>query len=61
MKSILSKQQCLDWTDEQEQSGLSIAYFCRNNTNNADNFYCHRGQYRKISQDLRGWFQWYCR
>ena len=49
MKSIVSKQQWLEWIDEQEQSGLSIAAFCRNKTINADNFYYHRAQHRKNS------------
>ena len=49
MKSTVSKQQWLDWIDEQEQSGLSVAAFCRNKTINLDNFYYHRGQQRKKS------------
>ena len=49
MRSTVRKQQWLDWIDEQEQSGLSIAAFCRNKTINADNFYYHRGQHRKQS------------
>jgi hypothetical protein len=47
MKPTVSKQQWLDWIDEQEQSSLFIAAFCRNKKINADNFYYHRGQYRK--------------
>jgi hypothetical protein len=47
MKQTVSKQQWLDWIDEQEQSSLSIAAFCRNKKINADNFYYHRGQHRK--------------
>jgi putative transposase len=49
MKPTVSKQQWLDWINEQEQSDLSIAAFCRNKTINADNFYYHRGQHRKNS------------
>ena len=49
MKSTVSKQQWLDWINEQEQSDLSVASFCRNKTINADNFYYHRGQHRKKS------------
>ena len=49
MAQTNSKQQWLDWIDEQEQSGLSVAAFCRNKTINADNFYYHRGQHRKKS------------
>jgi hypothetical protein len=49
MKSIVSKHQWLNWIDEQEKSGLSIAAFCRNNKINADNFYYHRAQQRKQS------------
>jgi hypothetical protein len=49
MKPTVSKQQWLDWINEQEQSDLSIASFCRNKTINADNFYYHRGQHRKNS------------
>jgi hypothetical protein len=47
MKSTRSKQQWLDSIDEQEDSGLSIADFCRDKAINADNFYYHRGQHRK--------------
>ena len=47
MKSIVSKQQWLDWINEQEKSGLSIAAFCRKHTINADDFYYHHGQHRK--------------
>ena len=49
MKPTVSKQQWLDWIDEQELSSLSIAAFCRNKKINADNFYYHRGQHRKKS------------
>ena len=49
MKPTISKQPWLDWIIEQEHSGLSIAAFCRNKTINTDNFYYHRGQYRKKS------------
>lgn len=49
MKPIINKQQWLDWIDEQEQSDLSIAAFCRNKAINAENFYYHRGQLRKKS------------
>jgi hypothetical protein len=47
MKPTVSKQQWLDWINEQEKSGLSIAAFCRKHTINADNFYYHRGQHHK--------------
>jgi putative transposase len=49
MKETISKQQWLEWINEQEQSDLSIAAFCRNKTINADNFYYHIGQHRKKS------------
>jgi len=47
MAQTHSKQQWLDWIDEQEKSGLSVTAFCRNKSINADNFYYHRGQHRK--------------
>jgi len=56
MEPIVSKQQWLDWIGEQEQSGLSIAAFCRNKTINADNFYYHRGQHRKKSLAVNSGF-----
>tara|TARA_B100000953_G_scaffold297114_1_gene291253 strand:+ start:111 stop:413 length:303 start_codon:yes stop_codon:yes gene_type:complete len=49
MAQINSKQQWLDWIDEQAQSGLSVAAFCRSRAINVDNFYYHRGQQRKKS------------
>jgi hypothetical protein len=49
MAQTNSKQQWLDWIDEQEQSDLSVAAFCRHKKINADNFYYHRGQHRKKS------------
>lgn len=49
MAQTNSKQQWLDWIDEQEKSSLSVAAFCRNKSINADNFYYHRGQHRKQS------------
>lgn len=47
MQPVIDKQQWLDWIDEQKNSGLSIAAFCRNKAISADNFYYHRGQQRK--------------
>ena len=47
MTKTINKQPWLDWIDEQEQSGLSVAAFCRHKKINADNFYYHRGQHRK--------------
>ena len=47
MQSTISKQQWLNWIDEQEQSDLSIAAFCRTQQINVDNFYYHRAQQRK--------------
>lgn len=47
MTHTINKQQWLDWINEQEHSGLSIAAFCRDKAINADNFYYHRGQHRK--------------
>ena len=49
MKSTISKQQWLDWIEEQQKSGLSVAAFCRDNMINADKFYYHRGQLNKPS------------
>ena len=49
MRPTVRKQQWLDWIDEQEQTSLSIAAFCRSKKINADNFYYHRGQHRKKS------------
>ena len=42
-----TKQQWLDFIDEQKQSDLSITAFCRNKNISADNFYYHRGQLLK--------------
>ena len=56
MRPNISKQQWLDWIDEQEKSGLSIASFCRNKTINADSFYYHRGQHRKKSLPVSSTF-----
>ena len=56
MKPTISKQQWLDWINEQEQSGLSIAAFCRKKSINADNFYYHRGQHRKQSLSANSGF-----
>ncbi len=42
MRSTIPKQQWLDWLNEQEQSDLSIAAFCRSKEISADNFYYHR-------------------
>jgi hypothetical protein len=39
MKATISKQQWLEWIDEQDKSDLSIAVFCRHKKINADNFY----------------------
>jgi hypothetical protein len=47
MTQTINKQQWLDWINEQEHSGLSIAAFCRDKAISADNFYYHRGQHRK--------------
>jgi hypothetical protein len=49
MKATISKQQWLEWIDEQNKSDLSIAAFCRHKKINADNFYYHRAQQRKQS------------
>jgi hypothetical protein len=46
MKATISKQQWLDWINEQEQGDLSIADFCRKKIN-TDNFYYHISQHRK--------------
>ena len=42
-----TKQQWLEFIDEQKQSDLSITAFCRNKNISADNFYYHRGQLLK--------------
>ncbi|MFT6255284.1 MAG: hypothetical protein ACJATV_001544 [Granulosicoccus sp.] len=47
MTQTINKQQWLDWINEQEHRGLSIAAFCRDKAINADSFYYHRGQHRK--------------
>ena len=49
MTQVHSKQQWLDWINEEEQRGLSVAAFCRHKKINADNFYYHKGQHRKQS------------
>ena len=53
MQLNIGKQQWLDWISEQEQSGLSVAAFCRIKTINLDNFYYHRGQQRKKSSSQK--------
>jgi hypothetical protein len=47
MKPSIPKPQWLDWINEQKNSPLSIAAFCRQKGINADNFYYHRKQTRK--------------
>ena len=49
MPSLITKQQWIDWINEQEQSDLSIAAFCRQKEIKADNFYYHRKQERKTN------------
>jgi len=44
-----TKQQWLDFIDEQKQSDLSITEFCRNKNISADNFYYHRSRLLKKS------------
>ena len=44
-----TKQQWLDFIDEQKKSDISITEFCRNKNISADNFYYHRGQLLKKS------------
>ena len=56
MKPTINKQQWLDWIEEQQQSGLSIAAFCRENSINVDNFYYHHGKCRKKSLSKKSAF-----
>jgi hypothetical protein len=42
-----TKQQWLDFIDEQKQSDLSITEFSKNKNISADNFYYHRSQLLK--------------
>lgn len=50
MKQRITKRQWLELFTEQEQSGLTVAEFCRKKEINAKNFYNHASKIRLSAQ-----------